>query len=363
MKALLDPARTGIRGVEALMEYVTRAPSGDNTQPWRFVYDEEHREMSIEMEHARVDTPRSLWEFVARMSCGAALENLLQAAPSFGFKPILLPLRKDALARVRLDPDTANRVNHGVLERIATRTTNRKVYDRKSVCPAVREALRDSTPNLGSVESFWITERERVDGLADLICEIDETQYGIYSLWKPIEMRVRFDRPALEPVQEGLSLGSLELSYLKQVVLRSVRGLPHDLLRKLGIVKAFSQRSRELIQSASGLLLIVAGDDHPDTDVQVGRSLQRGWLALTEAGLYAHPMNSPALMEAVLDKADAAVRAAAESTSIRTHLKDFRTQLPEMAGRRCAFVLRFGYTSPPSGRSGRLPVHKVVSVR
>ena len=63
------------KAVERLIEYAVKAPSGDNAQPWRFIYRPDNSTLSIEIDESRVDSPQVMWQFVARLSCGAALET------------------------------------------------------------------------------------------------------------------------------------------------------------------------------------------------------------------------------------------------------------------------------------------------
>jgi hypothetical protein len=88
--------------------------------------------------------------------------------------------------------------------------------------------------------------------------------------------------------------------------------------------------------------------------------VQRAWLALTEGGLAAQPMMSLPVLENVLENADPVVVAAVGREKVAALLAEFRSLLPELGGRRPAWVMRFGYAPPPSGRTGRLPPAVVV---
>ncbi len=350
------------KAVERLIEYAVKAPSGDNAQPWRFIYRPDNSTLSIEIDESRVDSPQVMWEFVARLSCGAALENLLRAAPCLGLEAGLLAPGDGEICRVRLRPTQVAGGPPDVLEDLARRMTNRKTYFRTAISPLMAQRLGDATPLLGGVRTFWICDRERIDELAKLIYELDAAMYGIRPIWKSIDQRIRFDRPWKEEVPVGLSTGALELPRAKLWAIRHLDLVPHPLLRALGIVKAFSRRTLGLIRSAGGLCYIVADDDRPETDVWAGRVVESAWLALTAEGLSAHPMNSVALMEHVLDHGEPELRRCVEATSIHQLVEKFRAQVPEAEGRRSVFLMRFGHAPAPTNRTGRLPLKNVARV-
>ena len=348
--------------VKSLLKYIIKAPSGDNTQPWEFTYSETSSILSMQIDESRVDHPKPLWRFVARMSCGAALENLLLAAPSFSLEAELELPTADEVARIRFRRQSHSKGTSDVLDLIERRKTNRQTYDGRCLSTEVAQQLRSAAPQLDNVEVIWITDRSLVNRLAPIICSIDETMYGLYPMWKPIGDRIRFDRPANYPVSVGLSLGSLEFTKVQQFLLRWVRRLPHGILRQSGLVHYFSKRGHDLVTSSSGLFLVVADDDLPTTEVTVGRATEHCWLALTRAGLSAHPMNSVALMEFVCEYGDEPLRKLAARTSIREQLQQFDSLLPAVANRRKAFLMRIGYpSSPPTAVVGRLRVDEVAA--
>ena len=350
------------RAVERLVEYAIKAPSGDNAQPWRFVYRAEAGTLSIEIEESRIDSPQSMWRFIARLSCGAAMENLLRAAPCLGLETTLLAPQFGEICRVRLRPAQVVGGSQEVLDKLVRRMTNRKMYSGTAISSQTTQRLGNATPLLGGVHTFWICDRERIDELAKLIYEIDATMYGIWPIWKSIARRIRFDRPWKEEVSLGLSRGALELPSLKIWAIRRLGHFPHPLLRTLGIVRAFSRQTLGLVRSAAGLCYIVTDDNRPETDIWAGRAVENAWLALTAEGLSAHPMNSIALMEQVLNQGEPELRRCIEATPIRRLIEKFRAQVPEAEGRRSVFLMRFGLAPTPTNRNGRLPLQNVVEI-
>jgi nitroreductase len=349
--------------VERLVEFAVKAPSGDNAQPWRFAYRPETGILSLEIDESRVDSPKSIWRFVARLSCGAAMENLLRAAPCLGLEATLLAPGDGEICRLRLSPASTIRHPPDVLDVLARRTTNRSIYPPAAISPQVAQRLEEATPCVGGVRTFWIWERRRIDELAGTLYELDAAMYGIRLIWQSIERRIRFDRPWKEEVAVGLSRGALALPRLKLLAIRCLGCIPHPLLCSLGIVRAFSRRTLGLVRSAQGLCCIVADDDRPETDILAGRLVESAWLALTAEGISAHPMNTVALMEHAISQGEPELRRSVEAASIHRLIEKFHALVPEAAGRRSVFVMRFGLAPAPMNRNGRLPIGEVLCIR
>lgn len=70
--------------LEALVAWATRAPSGGNSQPWRFQLGSDSVTCHVDPERAQTVLDDGL--LAAHVACGAALEHLVIAAPSLGLR-------------------------------------------------------------------------------------------------------------------------------------------------------------------------------------------------------------------------------------------------------------------------------------
>jgi hypothetical protein len=320
-------------------------------QPWRFIIDTSGGRIALQVDETRDPSPMNAGQRMARIAVGAALENLFRAAQGHGWTAELEAASPPDLAMVRL---TRRGVGGAGVEAITARVTNRRLYDQRSVPSEALEQLRRETPTLDGVSTHWIIDRDRVKILADLVGCADALMVSEPSMRRAFLSKVRFDAPPTAAVDEGLSLGSLELSGIDRLALRAIPRIPDWVLKIVGVGRVFATKARQLVESASGLCLVVAPDSAEETDLRVGRAMQQAWLALTDGGFAAQPMMSLLVLENALEHGNSPLVTSLGRDRVATLGHRFRELMPELGNRRPAFLLRFGFAPAPSGRTGRL---------
>jgi nitroreductase len=340
------------RTLESLIAAAVRAPSGDNTQPWRFAVDEEAGLIALEVDPTRDPSPMNAGQRMARIAVGAALENLLRVAHGRGYAAEVEPGSPPAVAAVRLSGGGSDPAPGEAP--IAARVTNRRPYDGRPVAAEVLDRLAGATPELDGVRTHWIVGSDRLSALARLIGRADAVMFGEPTMRRAFLSKVRFDAPASEEVAEGLSLASLELTASDRLALRGMTHTPDWLLKIAGATKVFEAKAKALVASSSGLALVVAPDGVEATDLTVGRAMQRAWLALAAEGLAAQPMMSLCVLENASDHGSPALCESLGRATLAALRDEFRALAPEIGDGRPAFLLRFGSAPPPTGRTGRL---------
>ena len=345
--------------IKSLLIAAGQAPSGDNTQPWSFIVGADAGAVALHLDESRDVSPMNANQRMARIAVGAAVENLLRAAQAHGWTATLERQPGNALAVVCLSGRGGAAGAVGNL--IAARVTNRRVYDGRPISTQQRDRLAQETPALDGVTTHWITDKDRIVALGGPSARADGIMFGNPSMRRAFLSKVRFDEPPGAPVSEGLSLASLELAGADRLALRLMTRAPDWLLQVAGAARVFAAKARRLVESASGLCLIVAPDNAPATDIAVGRVMQRAWLALTALGLAAQPMMSLPVLENALEHGDPGLIAALGRDRVTALSTAFRAGAPEIAGGRAAFLLRFGFALAPSGRTGRLPLERIMT--
>jgi hypothetical protein len=337
-----------------LVKAGTLAPSGDNTQPWRFAVDPAAGRIVLFVDESRDPSPMNAGQRMARIAVGAALENILRTAEASGWPASAEVAQAPALAAVRLEGSPPAGVR--VPEPITARVTNRRIYDGGSAPSEVLAGLCRGARALPGVTVHCVTDPPQLRALARLVGRADALMFAEPSMRRAFLANVRFGEPPNAEVATGLSLGSLELTRSERFGLQMMRRLPGWALACGGAFKALGSRARRAVESSSGMCLITASDSKVGTDLTVGRAMQSAWLALTERGLAVQPMMSLPVLSNVLEQGPPGVRSSLARRGVAELLAEVSGVAPASAGTRVAALFRFGRAAPPSHRVGRLPV-------
>lgn len=342
--------------IERIVDAAHIAPSHDNRQPWRFVVDGET--VSFLVDHERAHAPAGDGGRTARIAVGAAVECALLRAGRMGAVVRVEPPATGALVTLTItqpkrmpEPDKA----------LVRRATNRRVYDGKPVDDATFAWLGESTPPLEGARTHWFG-RERVRSLGPIVEEGEALTYADPQLRASALEAVRFDVRDREPVDRGLSVGSLELSSAERLTLDALRHTPQDRLAAMGAFQKMGARARRLVESASGVCIVTAAAGGDVTsDVAVGRCMQRAWLALTRRGLAAQPMMTLPTLEGLVAAGDGATLA--EPARAASVVAAFRAAFPNVErDARIGVLLRYGFAAAPSSPVRRIPLEESVAI-
>lgn len=340
-----------------LLEAARWAPSGDNTQPWHFQLSRNKRAIRLELVPSRDASPMNAGQHMARIALGAALENMVQTASlnqwqfeqSSDDDSITLVLREDYSAGMPCPS-------------IRDRGTNRKKYLPTELTAQQLDSLQtEMSPDESSV--IWVTEASHRTRLSRLIGEADSIILIAEPVRKAFLEKVRFDQPVRAVVDEGLSLGSLEVSAFHRAGLRLMRWMPDVVLRTLGGAAMFRKAGLDLAKSSAGFCVVASKLSGSPRDYEIGRLFQRAWLALTRQQLASQPAMSLLVLQNMIDNIPAEALSAIDLKAAARVLGDFDDLLANVAGEKVSpgALLRFGRAQDPTVRTGRLSREKVAS--
>ena len=88
--------------LEQLVAAAIRAPSGDNTQPWRFILHRASHRIEVHVDEMRDSSPMNAGQCMSRIACGAAIENIFQMARARGWTATLETRAGSPIAMVSL---------------------------------------------------------------------------------------------------------------------------------------------------------------------------------------------------------------------------------------------------------------------
>lgn len=270
--------------IKSLLKYVLLAPSGYNTQPWKFRLGENSLEIIPDYTRARLNTDPDYREFY--MSLGAAAFNLEVAAKHFGmgFKKIYRFDESSPNNSIYFEftGEKTKSESSPLFQAISTRHTNRFPYTKTKLSKNIVTQLR-TLPHPDSVDFHLITRPGDISAFAKLI------NYS-FLLWSRqqalVEELETWLRDDLEFSPDGLPTGVINL-YKLAINLKYYLH-PDDPEIKVGSLK-----SENLAKNAPALVVISTKKDSVSNWFEAGEFFELLVLTLASHGFTTDFFNYP----------------------------------------------------------------------
>lgn len=270
--------------IKSLLKYVVLAPSGYNTQPWRFKLGDDSLEILPDYSRARLNTDPDYREFY--MSLGAAACNFEIAAKYFGYnfqKTYIVDEKKQRYSIFfKFVARSTRGENEALLKAISTRHTNRFPYKDEKLSKELISQIR-SLPTPNSVEFHLITRPGDITAFAKLI------NYS-YLLWSRqqgmIDELETWLRDDLEFSPDGLPTGVINL-YKMAINLKYLRH-KDDMEAEINSIK-----NQNLAKNSPALAVISTKNDDVQSWFEAGEFFELLALTLASNGLSTDFFNYP----------------------------------------------------------------------
>jgi hypothetical protein len=348
-----------------ILELARWAPSGDNTQPWRFEVLDDHR-FVIHGFDTREHCVYDLDGHPSQIAHGALLETLAIAASAHG-------LRAD-ISRRPDSPDThpdylvelisdSSVTADPLLSYIKQRSVQRRPMRTTPLTEAQKQALQQAVGNLYTVRWFESgSQRRRLAKLMFDNAKLRLTMPEAYAVHREIiEWQARFSEDKVPDQALGLDAMTLRLMRWVMASWQRVRffntwlaghltpRIELDLLPGLFCAAHFAIVAHKAPQTV---------DDY----VEAGRAVQRFWLTAASLGLQLQPELTPLIFgRYVREGTQFSAMPGATETAERL-AKQLDEILQDVPASQVAFLGRIGNGNAARSRSLRLPVGRLSQV-
>lgn len=345
--------------LEAIAHAATLAPSGGNAQPWRFELSEDA--LVFELDRSRTSLMDVRWRG-SYLALGAATFNARVAAAAAGrLGPLdLFPEgpASDVVARLSLahesDPELAD-LYPSVLERCANRRRGAPGPIDLAVTNALAQGVRVEGGRL-----LLVTDRGRLHECAEILGAAERIRFLTPDVHR--EMVGELRRPG-DDLTTGIDVRTLELAAAETATLDVLaRGDVMALLSEWDVGHVLGDSARSAVLSSSALAVVTVPDASPASYVRGGAAVERLWVLAQRAGLGVQPV-SPVFVFAVQDSDFDGLGGPRWAEELRTLNRRFRAVVDVRPTTALALVLRLSHAPPPTARSLRLPLDKVLRRR
>ncbi|MDZ7843037.1 MAG: Tat pathway signal protein [Gammaproteobacteria bacterium] len=314
--------------LKEIVRYATLAPSGHNTQCWRFRL--ENRSIEILPDLTRRTPVVDPDDHHVYVSLGCAAENLILAAKAYGFmgkaefSPASGGVITVALERSKTEESP-------LFKAIPHRQCSRTDFDGKSLAPDELRLLEAAGTGNG-VAVILLTEREAMEKVLEYVVQGNTMQLNNPAFVSELESWIRFSDGEAIRTRDGLSARSTGSPPVP-------RWLGRLLFRAFLRVKPENDKYARQIRGSAGIAVFVSNANDKAHWVEAGRCYERFALQATTLGIRNAFVNQPV-----------------EESSLRPEF----ARVLGLGDRRPDLVVRFGRgTEMP--RSLRRPVESVLA--
>lgn len=338
--------------IRTIIEAGTRAPSGDNCQPWRFQVADNRIDLFDVPER---DT--SLYNYKQRASLvahGACIENMLIAAGHFGFATQVHyfpePGNDLHVARITLSQTD---IRHDLLySAIPERTINRKKYTGADLSHEQSESLTSAGQGVSETKLVLHMDKHHISVAADVAGFSDRLVFENPSLHGFLFDHIRWSPEQALQSRDGMDILTLELAPQDRLFFPILKYFAFvRFIARFGATKLIAANAHKLMMSASAIGIISIEDNTPEAWIRAGRLLERVWLEATRLGLSFHLMTGITFLVQRLRDGDAG-GLMKNNLELLRGVDSLLNQLSDGTST-IALLFRIGFSGLPSARSLR----------
>lgn len=265
-----------------IASYASKAPSGHNTQPWKFHITDGTITVLPNLEVALPVVDGNNRELF--ISLGCAVENLCIAAGYFGYTTHIIECSIEAIILELTKNDLT--IEDSLFHQIEKRQTNRNIYNGNKISDGILQQLQ-SIPKGNGIQ-FYFTEINTpfANTITQYIMKGNEIQMADISFKNELLSWMRFNKKQVEATHNGLSYLVFGNPPLPRILARPIVSL---FLKP----NAQNKSDRKKINSSSHFVVCTTQQDTIEEWINLGRTLQRFLLKATEIGISYAFLNQP----------------------------------------------------------------------
>lgn len=281
--------------INQLIYQATLAPSGHNTQPWKFSVDENIIRIYPDFQRSLpVVDPDNHALYI---SLGCALENLVISAKQDGLTRTVEYFPEDEreeCIRVTLTEENTQKEQE-LFDAISVRQSNRSMYDVRKIPPAdVEKLLKSNIYKTVSVKPFD-TKNSEAEPIIELVKEASRIQFNDQEFVEELISWMRFTKRDVKNKKDGLTAKVMGFPYVPKWVGRLI-------IKTFAKPESEASKAEKQIRSSSHMMLFICKNNDKKSWVDIGRSFQRVVLTATSLGIAHAHLNMPCEVESMSRK-------------------------------------------------------------
>jgi hypothetical protein len=344
--------------IRRILETGIQAPSGENSQPWRFVVRSEE-EIELWNVPERDLSLYNVGQEGSYVAHGALIENIVIAASKFGYRVQveLFPEKDKEKFVAKLIFTTSNTHTDVLYDAIYKRATNRKAYATGSLTSEQKSEFLSSAHEAGFGEVKLVEGFNEKESVAFAASANDEMVLANRSIHNFFFSHVRWNKKESDALPNGFYVDTLELAPPQLLGFKMFRrwSVARLFNKLIGIAKLVAAENAKVFMHSAAMGVVTVPSATPENFVKGGRLIQRIWLKATHMGLSFQPLVGGSYLELGIRSNGAKHFTEAQIHRITEAHKKLK-HVFGIANGEIAMVFRVGKGGEPSARSPRFPL-------
>jgi Putative TM nitroreductase len=274
------------------------APSGDNTQPWKFRIYKNKIQIIVKIEN---DT--SLYNLDGQASIiaiGAVIENMRVAATHYGYMEdiVLYPLSDDkTVVAEMVFTESKNIIEDQLYPFLDKRSANRKQYSIEKLPNEVKKQLETLKEDFEEVSFVLEDDRKKCIKIAHVASLNEKVVLENKKLHHFLFQHITWSEKE-DNLKKGFYVKTLELKGPQKIAFKLFRNWNiMAIFNRIGMADFVAKDNEKIYSKSGAMVAFVANQIYPESFVRVGMLLERFWLYATKFGLGVQPLAGIPLLE------------------------------------------------------------------
>ncbi|TVR82069.1 MAG: Rv1355c family protein [Chitinophagaceae bacterium] len=352
--------------LNSIVESAISAPSGGNSQPWKFVYENDFLYLFLDKSRGRsfldIDYTGSY------LSLGAASENikLFCLNNSIGVNIKLFPDKENldlvALFSFYDNPEVKSGIEFEkkIANHIFKRLTNRRISTRNKISDKIISEIQLSVNNMTNINSIIISDENKMKDVASILSKTDRLLITNKNGHHGFINEIRWSDKEASETKDGIDIATIDLTAGEAAGFKIAKQWNViNTLNKWGGGSVFEKLSKKGIEAASAIGLVTTNNYSSSHYFNVGRAIERIWLTANANNVAFQPMTPITFLLHRLNYSNAE----GLTNSNQLELKELETKLFDIFNldkEHPVFLYRMLIADEPEIKSYRKPVNEVL---
>ncbi len=271
-----------------MLEYGMKAPSGHNTQAWKFKINKNSIEVYPNFEQELPIVDKSHRELFISLGCAVANICITANQLGYAYQREIIQKNNETFIRINLNKELVEK--NPLFLQINKRQTNRSAYKSKLISLETIDKLRELQISPPVSIYFYQKGTNDFNKLSNFVYKGNKILFSNKDFKSELLDWIRYNKKDIENNKDGLAYNVLGSPPLPKWLARPI-------VRSFLKPKAQNKSEKEKILSSSHMVLITTAENKPENWILTGEALELFFLKCTELGIAVAFCNQPCEVE------------------------------------------------------------------